>query len=297
MRAVWSFWTRPFDEHYGGIWSKPLHHLLSWGLSLQTAAQHYSDTVLVTDRRGKELLVDQLGLEFGTVSMELERLKDADAGLWALGKLVAYALQDRPFLHLDSDVFLWKRLPAWLEEAPVFTQCPEPFSGHYYPQDIEWAFTQAKRPLPIEWTWARAHRGFFPCETCGIFGGNDIGFIRHYAQTAVSLALAPQNAAAWALLGDKRGYNIVLEQLFLAACAEFHMTDPASLFRGVHIAHLFSSWQDSMDANQAARRGFTHLISHAKSHPAVGRRIEERVRRENPHFLRHCEQIAARASL
>ena len=69
MRAVWSFWSRPFQAQQAR-WSAPLHHLLAWGLSLATARRHFPETVLVTDREGKKLLVDTLGLQFGTVSTE-----------------------------------------------------------------------------------------------------------------------------------------------------------------------------------------------------------------------------------
>ena len=101
MRVVWSFWSRPFHAYYGTVWCKPLHHLLAWRLSVEAASRHYRDTVLITDGAGKELLVDQLGLEFGEVSTELDRLESVDAGWWALGKIVTYGLQNRPFVHLD----------------------------------------------------------------------------------------------------------------------------------------------------------------------------------------------------
>lgn len=294
MRAVWSFWSRPFHTYYGQIWCKPLHHLLAWGLSLQSAARHYPETVLITDRPGKKLLVDQLGLEFAEVSTELERLNDVDVGWWALGKLVAYSLQDRPFVHLDSDVFLWKRLPDYLLNSSVFTQYPEGFydkDPHYRPQDIEWAFGQEGTRLPREWEWTRSTRRHFPAENCGVLGGSDGAFVRYYAQTALDLALHPQNAAAWSRLHDKRCYNVVLEQFFLSACAEFHQSDVTSPFHTVRIDHLFRTWEVAFDPNYAARVGFTHLVAGAKSHAAVGKRLEDRVRRDNPTYFRRCEQL------
>src|ERR1700733_2703918 len=118
MRAVWSFWSRPYQAHTGQRWSSPMHHLLAWGLSLDTARRHYPETVLVTDSAGKQLLVDRLGLGFKSVSTELDRLAGADPAWWALGKLVAYSLQDQPFVHIDSDVFLWKSLSKEVAEAP-----------------------------------------------------------------------------------------------------------------------------------------------------------------------------------
>jgi hypothetical protein len=297
MRAVWSFWSRPFHTYYGRIWCNPLHHLLAWGLSLHAASRHYPDTVLITDRPGKKLLIEQLRLPFANVSTELERLDGADPGWWALGKLVAYSLQDQPFVHLDSDVFLWKRLPPHLLNSPVFTQYPEGFydnDPHYRPQDIEWAFGQQSTRLPLEWERARANRSHFPAENCGILGGSNVEFLRFYSQTAVDLILRPENAAAWSRLHDKRCYNVVVEQFFLSACAEFH-AGGESPFGNVRISRLFAGWEDAFNPTHAARVGFTHLVSGAKSHPGVGRRLEERVRRENPAYFRRCQQVLAKS--
>jgi len=300
MRAVWSFWSRPFYTYYGQIWAKPLHHLLAWGLSVNTASRYYPDTVLVTDRAGKKLLVDQLGLHFAQVSTDLERLSGVDPGWWALGKLVAYGLQDRPFVHLDTDVFLWKPLPRHVTESRVFAQYPEGFyeNGPYYrPQDIEWAFAEEGLTLPPEWVSIRAARSHFPAANCGILGGTDVAFLRYYAETAVDLVTNKEYAAAWQRLPDKRAYNIVLEQFFFSACAEYHRLQPASPFRGVQVEHLFSCWEHAFDPNYAARVGFTHLVAGAKTHPALGKRIEQRAQREDPAFYRRCELLLTQSAL
>jgi hypothetical protein len=295
MRSVWSFWSKPFQAHRHASWCTPLHHLLAWGLSVRTASRHYPETVLITDKPGKSLLVDRLGLEFAHVSTELECLNNVDVGWWALGKLLAYSLQDRPFVHLDSDVFLWKPLPLDVTESPVFTQNPEGLHdhrSHYRPQDVEWAFAQESLKLPIEWEWAREDLRPFPADNCGIIGGLYCDFLRHYAQTAVSLVLRPENAPAWSRLPDKQGYNIVVEQFFLRACVGFHRSHSVSPYSGVRISHLFPSQSEAHNPNVAARMGFTHLVSDAKSHPAVARRLAERVWREDPAYFRRCQKIA-----
>src|SRR5262249_40034698 len=125
MRAVWSFWTKPFVRREGSLWLSDYHALLSWVLSVETARRHYPDTSLVTDDEGTELLLDRLRLPFRHVSLELNHLRSQDADWWALGKLPAYRIQPPPFVHIDADVFLWRRLPARLESAAVFAQSPE----------------------------------------------------------------------------------------------------------------------------------------------------------------------------
>jgi hypothetical protein len=177
MRAVWSLWSKPFAAATSWGWHRPEHHLLAWGLSLRLARRHYPETTLVTDSAGKALLVDALGLSFASVSTELDRLRDADPNLWALGKLVAYSIQDEPFVHLDTDVFLWRALPTRLTSAPVLAQHRERWferdPGGGDPQLIEDAFAHAGLKLPVEWEWARSRWGKTVFEAnCGIAGGH-----------------------------------------------------------------------------------------------------------------------------
>jgi hypothetical protein len=297
MRAVWSFWSKPFQLYKGNIWLRPLHHLLAWGLSLRAARRHYPDTVLITDYAGKKLLVDQLGLSFGDVSTELERLRDIDVGWWALGKLVAYSVQDEPFVHIDSDVFLWKPLPVDVCQAPVFAQVPETFHSmdeRFNPGDIEHVFAEHGLALPIEWQWYRSReKHYYREECCGILGGSNLDFLRYYSITAIDLVTRPQNASAWSRFPEKECFNMIVEQFFLAACLDFHRFHTDSPFRGLGIRYLFSSWEQLFDPYCVGRLGFTHLMGGAKSHPEVARRLEERVRREDPAYFRRCEKLLA----
>jgi hypothetical protein len=296
MRAVWSFWSKPFFAFKGRIWREPHHHLLAWGLSLRLARKHYPDTLLVTDNAGAALLVDKLGLSFGEVSTDLEALRDADVGWWALGKLYAYSMQDRPFVHIDTDVFLWKPLPPSIANAPVFAQCPEEHAWNEWcgPEGIEAAFARQQLALPVEWEWLRSqsHAGFRE-ENCGILGGNHVDFIRYYARLGLDLAMNPAHLAAWAELPEKSGYNMMLEQFLLAACLDYHRFHPESPYRGIRIKYLFPSWADAFNSQRTAQAGFTHLLGEAKTNPYVTQRLEQRMQHEDRDFYRHCLRLGA----
>jgi hypothetical protein len=296
MRVVWSFWSKPFRARRGRVWREPKHHLLAWGLSLRLARQHFAETQLVTDTSGKAMLVDKLGLEFDEVSTELDSLRDADLGWWALGKVMAYSLQNRPFVHLDTDVFLWKALPSWLTAAPVFTQCPEvhnvsnPWEGLRH---VERLFERHGLSLPVEWQWASSLIGQ---SYRGILGSNRPDFIGHYARTAIRLVSDPAYAAAWADLPDKSGFNDLIEQFMLTACLDYHRINPKSPYRGMTMRHLFSSWSEAHNPSTAAKVGYTHVMGEAKTHPQIVARLEHRVAQLDPAFLRHCQRVAQSAS-
>jgi hypothetical protein len=273
-----------------------MHHWLAWGLSLRLARRHHPETMLVTDRAGKELLVDGLGLSFSSVSTELDSISHADEGWWALGKLIAYSMQEKPFIHLDTDVFLWKPLPATVASAPAFAQCPEEHSARDHdslPRQVESAFQQSNLPLPEEWQWARSHSpDIYREANCGIVGGNRTDFIRYYASLARDLVLNPAYAGAWARFANKDALNMVIEQFLLSACVEFHRFHPESPFRGIHIRYLFSSTGEAVDQEAAARAGFTHLWGDAKRDSSIARRLEQRTQDEDVHFYRHCLQLS-----
>ena len=291
-RAVWSFWSAPYVAHYRYAWARPLDHLLSWVVSVQTAIRHYPDAVLVTDSPGRKLLVDRLELPFTEISTELDRLHGCDPDWWMLGKLVAYGLQRDPFVHLDSDVFLWRPLPAHLTAAPVLTQNPEGrTTDGYRPEEIETAMAETGGVLPAEWQWARSLGPPLPAENCGIVGGRDVAFLRYYARTALDIVERPENRSGWRKLHGKRHYTYVVEQFLLSACIGYHALRPDSPYRGVRVAHLFPSWAEAFDANHAARLGYTHLMG-GKGHGAAGAILAGRVRRDWPAYYRRCERCA-----
>jgi hypothetical protein len=295
MRAVWSFWSEPFERHYWRLWGSVENHLLAWVISVNAASRHYPDTMLVTDSRGKALLVDRLGLRFAQVSTALDRLDGADPGLWMMGKLVAYSLQTVPFVHIDSDAFLWRALPPTLEGAPVLAQHPERYTDGkavHSPESLERSFTEAGGALPEEWIWARSQGPITHAENCGILGGQRVDFLRHYAQSALALIEAPGNARAWAAIADKWHHNYLIEQFLLSAMLDFHRFHPASPFGGVHARYLFDSWDDALDPHSAQSRGFTHLMAGAKRAPSVMHRIARRVERDWPDYRLRCRVLA-----
>jgi hypothetical protein len=291
MRAVWSFWSKPFSAHRNRVWASERHHLLSWILSTETAKRHYRPAVLHTDDAGARLLVDDLGLEFDAVHTSLNAIADADPAWWALGKLYTYRLQREPFVHIDNDVFLWKALPPDLESAQVFAQNAEPFvvgQSFYQPEAVEQALRAAAHGwLPREWRWYRQGSPHSRGECCGIFGGNRVDFIRHYATQAIRLVERPGNRRALAAMPDKAVHMVLVEQYLLAACIEYFRAHAEAAFHDVAISYLFSSLEQAFDSETAARRGYTHLISNAKRNPEIADRLEARVARDYPaHYQR-----------
>ncbi len=286
MRAVWSFWTKPFRQRCGSAWLSDYHAWLAWGLSVELARRHYPDTTLVTDDDGARLLVDQLKLPFGRISLELNTLRDHDPDWWALGKLYAYRLQTEPFVHIDADVFLWKRLPPELEVAPVFAQSPEAFDPdgdtHWYPlRPVERTFRDTGW-LPAAWRWYSSGARPLIAANCGIVGGNRVDVLREFASEGIRTVESPANAAGWATWDDKGFCNVLVEQFLLNAVAEH---------ADVRVAYLFPSDAAAYDPRAADAAGYTHLIGGAKRNPELMADLEARMWTDYPELAKRCASL------
>ena len=295
MRAVWSFWTKPFWAQHHTHWLSLRHHLFSWVLSVQSARRHYPRTALFTDDDGARLLVDQLGLQFGEVSTELNALTRHNESWWALGKVWTYRAQTEPFIHLDSDVFLWNPLPESLTAAPVLAQCPEfivPGSSCYRPEVLEREVSASGQIwLPAEWVWYRSVGIRQHAASCGIFGGNRLDFIQYYADQAIKLIEHPDNQRGWLMMDRKDEHNILFEQYLLAACLIYHRQRANSPYHGIEIRYLFESLDEAFVSDRAAQLGYTHLIAGAKLNKDIARRLELRVERDYPDYYERCLQM------
>ena len=296
MLVVWSFWSKPFEFQQRLVWPSEQYHLMAWSLSVQTARQHYPRTALITDDDGARLLVDHLQLPFDSVSTELNCLKHHSPDLWALGKLYAYRAQTEPFIHLDSDVFLWKPLPKQVEDARLCAQNPEHFTigqSHYKPEIFSESTSRGEAVwLPHEWVWYFGDgRGIRRGDACGIFGGNAVDFIRYFAALAIRLVEHPGNAPTWARLMERTHVNNacgLFEEFLLASCIEYHRLTDNSCYNNVSIEYLFTSMEDAFNEASAAVVGYTHLLGGAKTNSYYRDRLRQRVERDLPELYERC---------
>lgn len=290
MIAVWSFWSKPYLSSRKQIWATERHHLLSWVLSVQLARKHFRKTRLVTDEYGARMLVDGLRLEFDEVQIVLNELDQQDPKWWALGKIYTYRRQDAPFIHIDSDVFLWKPLPI-NSHTQVFAQNPEYFQlgeSFYKPDMLTVRVQQQGGWLPEEWQWYQSRGSIQQAECCGIFGGNAIDFINYYADLAIRTIEHDVNRSVWQTMDDGIERNILLEQYLLSACIS-HRNHHQDLYRQpIAMEYLFASEEDAFNAEKSAAAGYTHLIADTKRDAVIADNLEQRVKKDYPEAYRHC---------
>ena len=261
-RAVMSYWTEPCRSMPWLGWNNAQDHCLAWQMSSHLLRRHFDDVVLVTDDFGQEYL-KPLDLPFTTVRLDLNDLDPALAPYWSLGKLKAYSIQDKPFVHVDTDAFMFKPLPERVLNAPLCVQLPEKFSRGKPPGFYRLDEMLAKVKLPANVRRVATRRiQYAAC--CGLYGGNDLATIRaHYDLVQECLRV---DASGWASL-DSFVALLIMEQWMLGVVIQDRRTFVEYLYP------TCSGPRGMLDAMQEDTVGFVHLWAERKRNSVNVQRV------------------------
>jgi len=292
MKIVQSFWSKPClqsellmnDSRLDGGWPHRSLNYYSWALSCLQLRRFYEEVELVTDRAGKEILIDFLQLPYTSVRIELNALDHYDAGLWSIGKVYTHGLQDKPFLHVDSDVVLLKPFPERIAQAGIVTQSLEIgyplFTGGH--KTIWDCFVS--RPVYFSEIYANQHTD---CCNAGIIGGTDIAFLHRYVEEVFSfLALNEQPLLETAVPIDAGCVAVMLEQVILYAFAQ-HCGKPID-----YLLHREEHALGEVGLFQAAPRNqhYVHCYGYFKSLRTTYAYLEWMLQAQYPDYYRRINQ-------
>ena len=101
-RIVQSYWSKAYQNTPNSGWAFRESHYMSWALSCLQLKQFYDEIELVTDSEGADLLINKLHLPYTSCLTILDKLKNENPAIWALGKIAAYEVQQEPFIHVDG---------------------------------------------------------------------------------------------------------------------------------------------------------------------------------------------------
>ena len=278
MNVYMSFWTQGFRADQLNI--------NFWKLSLALAKKHYKKIHLITDTKGAELLKD---LPFESVALYLNDLKGINSGkVWSLGKIYAYykIAKNGPFLHLDSDVLLWERLPEELLSSEVFAQSldfdlyenysHQKFNRQY---DLNFLKVMGLGFIPEPWQDLINSKKNISIYNVGIFGGQNTKFIYEYADFAMNMI---QNEKYKTLFESDYDHSLYGDAILANSCCleQLNLSLFNDKFYNLKINTLLKDMEDS--DNRSFKR-YTHLLR-TKSNKLVQESIALRVAQE-PYFL------------
>lgn len=284
MKIVHTFWIDegkdPLIDSFG--WCSAPYHLMSWALSCLQLHQFYEDLELITDRKGKELLIDQLKLPYKKVRVELDDLDLVQIpGLWVMKKIYSYTLHEQPFLNVDGDVYVYNPFPDELHSAPLIAQNIEQ-DFDYYKELVGLvgdSFPLVPKPIKDQIDKGKE----IQASNAGIFGGKNHAFFKDYFQVVEQFIAGNQEQIKSLSPSQLVNFNAVVEQ-YIFCCLS---TD-----QGIKVNYLLDTVYDPSFFESFANFhhlpndiSFMHALGDYKKNGWVCDQLAHRLRLDYPEYF------------
>jgi hypothetical protein len=278
------------DDRFNGGWPHRTLNYYSWALSCLQLRQFYDVVELVTDEIGKEILIQKMKLPYTKVTTRLDELDDYHHGLWNMGKLFTYGLQREPFLHVDSDVFIFQEFGRNIVNASLVAQNLEKKVQVYsstFKNVIE-TFSVIPDHLRILYDME-----FTPSCNAGILGGNCISFYQTYVQEVFSFIKNNRRDVERLVAVNAGSFSVVIEQVFfysLAKRLEIEITYLLPEADGFppQIGYFHEAANNS---------NFVHCVSSYKKDVASYLLLELRLKENYPDWYKRIKELVADAEI
>lgn len=225
-------------------------------LSLYLAKKHYGNVHLVTDTNGKNALKS---LPFSSVITTLDSL--IPNKFWALGKIHTYkyaASLKKRFFHLDSDLFLWEKLPNDIENSDVFFEEEEKPIMHFPESYVHMIPFLEKFPkFDVLFDKKYNNKASNMC----IVGGENFSFFEKYCNEVINISTNPLYYSFFEQYPELLSYSTVLEQFVFWSMLKKNKINYQSIYNSTDNTSLMK---------------YTHLGS-AKSEKDIQKYIQDRV--------------------
>jgi len=282
MKVIQSFWSKPSNNksedpnsRYKGGWLHQKHAFYSQALSCLTFKQFYDQVELYTDADGRHLLIDILDIPYTNVHITLDQIDKYNSKLWALGKIFTYAEQNEPFIHCDSDVFIWKKLPELLTTSPLFAQNAE----INFP-----AYEEALNDVFINFDWIPTelinslykNKGIHALNA-GIIGGQETHFFKKLKEQVLEFIEKNDHLLDKIDIGI---FNTIFEQQLAFAIAEKNNI-PVSYY----LENVDSDFSKVINFHTVPFQSqYVHCIGYAKKSFFACEQVEARLKYHFPEF-------------
>ncbi len=123
MRICYTYWIEKIENISCGF-GFPSFFFETANKSILTAAKQFREIVIYTNEIGKDILINNVEAsrlcEFVVIDYSQY---DFDKRYWNFPKLITYSMQEKPFMHIDFDVFLRDGFASQLiEGADIYTE-------------------------------------------------------------------------------------------------------------------------------------------------------------------------------
>lgn len=284
MKIIQSFWSgQNNDIRDSRGWLSYEYHWLGWILSCNQLRKFYDEVELYTDSFGYEILIEKLQLPYTKIHVILDEMNKYPKDLWAIAKIKAYQLQDKPFLHIDGDVFIWNQFPTELLSEGLIAQNLENTTDYY--REMWNNINPHLNYIPYE--IMNFHKGLtnLGCNM-GIVGGNDIDFIQEYCRK--SFDFVDKNKGSWQKF-NLFNFNIFFEQELFYEMAVMKNKSISYLFDEVWGDNTYIGFANFQDIPH--KRFYLHLLGNFKRRKNVCRFLENHVLKYYPEYFVKLKEL------
>lgn len=266
----------PYKDGCG--WIKPEYNAMSWALSCLQLKKVYGKVTLYANKRAASFLLEELHLPYDNVVLFPETYKLPHPELWALPKIWTYSLQQKPFLHIDGDVFLFDKLSEDLVSGDVVGQNIEIATEYYtsMQREIEEHFTYFPDVVKNDFAKDEPIRAI----NAGILGGSDIELFKEY--TAEAFRYINNNVHHFPLVTVDH-FNVFFEQHLLYVMAMEKNSNIKLKYNDIIEDKGYSYIGNIMDAPMC--RDYVHLLGHFKKDEFTCQKMSFKVRDLYPNFF------------
>lgn len=283
MKFLHTLWTGPpnFAEennliHMKAGWLSCEYHWMSWALSCLQAVNVFGEINLVTDLKGREILIDQLRLPYTTISTALENTLDhCHPSLWSLAKIYTYGIQTEPFLHLDGDVFIWHKPEAEFLNSRLIAQNMDknlPFYADVL-NEINGNFSY----IPPLFLKENYEHGDIYASNAGLLGGNDNTFFKEYSRQAFEFIDRNKDDLGKVNTG---ALNFIFEQYLFCQLADKEDI-PISYYKDVVDDPVF---KDYIKFEDFPHTQMSHPVGNFKKYQHVCDHVAKKLRKDYPDY-------------
>ena len=286
MRIVQSTWF-PDPANIAGRWIDVKFALFNLALSYHTLEKIYPEVILYTDETGYKLLVEQLGLGYNEVFVNLANpLENIDNTIcldtyWVLRKLYTYSIQEKPFIHVDNDVYLFKAFDSKLTEATLWAQNIE--TNIYYTETL--ITIQNKFIYVPNWLKAISEKNCCAVNA-GILGGEDCAFFKNLYNEVIAFIQRNNDCLHLVSVDDM---NIFLEQCMFKCYADYLNLACAYHFDYIYTADM--SYNAYKLHDTPTLTNYIHVMN-CKSNDTVCEAVAKTLYYENQDLYFKCIEIS-----
>ncbi len=286
-KIVQSFWGKPAyssPDHSArakGGWPVEKYHYYSWALSCLQLRKYYEEVELVTDSVGKSILIDKLKLPYTNVVVALDALNHYNPDLWAVGKIHAYQLQEKPFIHVDADVFIWEPLETNIQSRELIAQGVE---NNYQSYSLSMQEVNAAFGYIPDVLRDLGPNPQYVAVNAGILGGSNIAFFQKFTREVFDFI--DKNAQNLNKVNVDQ-FNPIYEQLLFYALADR---------AGCNIGYLFPKADALPIPNSTLKYvsrgpGYVHTMGGYKMRKSAYKLVEHYLRTLYPAHYHHISNL------